>query len=325
MQHGRNHDERGPKMSKRTVRVTLDVMLSIMIVFEMFIQFTGDFLHEVVGAAFFITIAVHLGLSAKWMKSTAKAAQRGKMTPRRTALAVMGCLLALTTLVLAVSSIAISNVLMNAGFTWPIGSYAMWVIVHTVSSYALCALTAIHLAMHWAFLANAFKVPYNPERRQAISTGVYAVAALGTIALGVTAAREVMPQTALPGSTDQAGSEATASNGNNSAESSSSSSSTAQTGSTSQKNGSGKHGNRSGSNQGGTNSTPNANSGSDTNSSNGSGANSSNGTSTNSSNGSDDSGTSGATTDVSGICTLCRKQCPLSAPKCNKPYQAGLI
>ena len=31
------------------------------------------------------------------------------------------------------------------------------------------------------------------------------------------------------------------------------------------------------------------------------------------------------TPEILGTCTLCRKQCPLSAPRCNKPYEAGLI
>ena len=40
---------------------------------------------------------------------------------------------------------------------------------------------------------------------------------------------------------------------------------------------------------------------------------------------SQDSGSGGSATTASGICTLCRKQCPLSAPRCNKPYEAGLL
>ena len=45
-------------MKKKTVRVIFDVLLTIMLVFEMFIQYTGNFLHEVVGFAFFATMMV---------------------------------------------------------------------------------------------------------------------------------------------------------------------------------------------------------------------------------------------------------------------------
>ena len=181
---------------KKAIRVALDVALTLMIVFEMLIQFTGEFLHEVVGFAFFATIIAHILLSMLWVKSTARVAKSGKLTARRTALAVVGILLAVATVVLAVSSIAISGLLASAGFVWLIGTYAMWATVHTVSSYALCALVVVHLAMHWAFLANAFKVPYDPSRRRAISTGVNAVAALGVVALGVTVAGKTLPQVA---------------------------------------------------------------------------------------------------------------------------------
>ena len=34
---------------RKTTRVAFDAVLTIMLVFEMFIQYTGDFLHEVVG------------------------------------------------------------------------------------------------------------------------------------------------------------------------------------------------------------------------------------------------------------------------------------
>ena len=169
---------------KKVTRVVLDVALTAMIVAEMFIQYTGTFLHEVIGFAFFATVVVHLALSAKWIKTTAKNASKGKMTARRTALAVMGILLTVCMVVLGVSSVAISGILADAGLVWTLGSYATWKTIHAVSSYALCALVVIHLGMHWAFLASAFHVPYDPSRRRAISTGVHATAALGALASG---------------------------------------------------------------------------------------------------------------------------------------------
>ena len=189
---------------KKAIRVVLDTALTLMLVFEMFIQFTGEFLHEVVGFAFFATVVLHLALSAAWVKKTARNAKEGKMTARRTALAVVGSLLAVTMIILGVSSVAISGILSSAGFVWLIGTYAMWATVHAFSSYALCALVVVHLAMHWVFLASAFKVPYNPSRRRAIATGVNTVAALGVLALGSTAVGKIAPQAASAASTDQA-------------------------------------------------------------------------------------------------------------------------
>ena len=292
---------------KKVTRVVLDVALTAMIVAEMFIQYTGTFLHEVIGFAFFATVVVHLALSAKWIKTTAKNASKGKMTARRTALAVMGILLTVCMVVLGVSSVAISGILADAGLVWTLGSYATWKTIHAVSSYALCALVVIHLGMHWVFLASAFHVPYDPSRRRAISTGVHATAALGALALGAMAVGQALPRTTGTSTATQANTTAFAGTVGDAPAASSGSSNASSSGSSSSASGKGskKNDRSQGSAASGTGSTGSAADGSSSSPSTGS------------------SGDSSST--ATGICTLCRKQCPLSAPKCNKPYAAGLL
>jgi len=182
------------KNRKKAIRIVLDTILTVTIVLAMFIQFTGEFLHEVIGCVFFVALAMHLALSAKWMKGTVRARREGKLHGRRRALGVMACLLAAAMVALGMSSVAISWVLSDAGFVWPLGSYALWETIHAISAYSLCALVVVHLAMHWTFFASAFKVPYDPTRRQAIGTGVKVVATVGAVALGVAAAKEILPR-----------------------------------------------------------------------------------------------------------------------------------
>ncbi|MBO4352258.1 MAG: cytochrome b/b6 domain-containing protein [Eggerthellaceae bacterium] len=303
--------------AKKKTRVALDVLLTSMIVFEMFIQYTGDFLHEVIGFAFFASVATHLLLSATWMKKTASSAKKGTLTGRRTALAIMGILLALTMAVLGVSSIAISGLLADAGLVWTLGSYAMWKTVHAFSSYALCALVVVHLAMHWVFLASAFKVPYDPSRRRAIGTGVHAVAAVGALALGIMAAREVLPRDIA--NLNSSGTETDTAIGDNAFQNGSlndleydSSSSDSISGNAS-KTPDGKHGRNTSSEQAedvmSDSTSPNAIPYDDTE------------TIAEES----EAASETSTADVTGTCTLCHKHCPLSAPQCNKPYEAGLI
>jgi len=330
---------------KKVTRVVLDAMLSLMIVFEMLIQFTGEFLHEVVGFAFFMTIIVHVVLSAKWVKATARNAKAGKLTARRTALVVVGSLLAVETIVLGVSSVAISGILSSTGFVWPIGTYSQWALVHMLSSYALCATVVVHLAMHWAFLASAFKVPYDPSRRRAISAGVNVMTAAGVLALGVTAAGKMAPQ--LGG----AGQGAFAYDGANGADANSGTDA-GDAGGMDGAGGAAAHGVEDGASEsaGGaaSGSAPSGNFGksrkkgrsvysSDSATGSNSGqvpSGSASGSAPGASSGDSESrplsggGSStsnDAGTGASGICTLCRKQCPLSAPKCNKPYEAGLL
>ena len=302
---------------KKTMRIVLDAMLTVMLVFEMFIQFTGEFLHEVIGFAFFATIVVHMILSAKWMKGAARAARDGRLRGRRRAHGVMACLLAATTAVLAVSSIAISNLLANAGFAWPLGSYALWATIHGLSSYVLCGLVVVHLAMHWAFLASAFKVPYDPSRRQAISTGVHVAAAVGAVALGIAAAQEFMPQQAAQasGSAAASGDEP---DGRQQFADVPDAPYEGPTGAAVREDTAASHGVRedgAASHAGSTQETLAA----------------------------DESEVAEPSESVEreyeeaaepaaaaeevdlGICTLCRKQCSLSAPRCDRPYRAGLI
>ncbi len=313
--------------SKKVVRIVLDAAMTIMIITEMFIQFTGVFLHEVIGFAFFATVIAHVVLSAKWIKNTASTASKGKMTARRTALAVMGILLAVNVVVLGVSSVAISSILESAGFTWMLGSYATWKTVHAASSYTLCALVAIHLGMHWAFLASAFRVPYDPSRRRAISTGVHAAAAVGALALGVMAVNKIAPLNSENTSSSGNGTATQAREGNmfgsvNDSAGNSSSSSSASSSSSSNSSGP-HHGGRDRDGMSSSSSSPShSSSASPSDSSAQNSTPSQSGGSAGS--GSDQSGAN-ASSSASGICTLCHKECPLSNPKCDKPYRQGLL
>ena len=314
--------------SKKVVRIVLDAAMTIMIITEMFIQFTGVFLHEVIGFAFFATVIAHVVLSAKWIKNTASTASKGKMTARRTALAVMGILLAVNVVVLGVSSVAISSILESAGFTWTLGSYATWKAVHAASSYTLCALVAIHLGMHWAFLASAFRVPYDPSRRRAISTGVHAAAAVGALALGVMAVNKIAPLNSENTSSSGNGTATQAREGNmfgsvNDSAGNSSSSSSASSSSSSSNSSGPHHGGRDRDGMSSSSSSPShSSSASPSDSSAQNSTPSQSGGSAGSTSGQSGTGTSSS---ASGICTLCHKECPLSNPKCDKPYRQGLL
>ena len=199
----------------------------------------------------------------------------------------------------------------------------MWASLHTASAYLLCGLVVVHLAMHWAFLALAFKVPYNPSRRHAITTSVNAVAALGVLALGVTAVGKVAPSASGAAVEESTESQAWAAGpaGDITGESSTSGSSSSAA-STPAAPSSGKpHGKNSSSSMSGSSSSASSSGQSATSSTSGQAqAGSASGTESSSA-----GSTSGSSSSASGICTLCRKQCPLSAPKCNKPYEAGLL
>ena len=147
--------------------------------------------------------------------------------------------------------------------------------------------------MHWIAVASVFKVPYNPARRKAIGAAVNTVAVVGVVALGATGFGAAGDALASVGSQ--------ASNGNGSG-SGSGSGSGAGSGS-----GTGERRRRGHEVSSGTLGQGTYGDGSGTGGGSGS------------------SSDSGSSNGASGTCPLCHKNCPLSAPQCNRPYEAGLI
>lgn len=254
-------------MSWHKMRPFIDILMGIMLVFEMFYLFTGNFLHEVVGTVFFITLIAHIVLSRKWLNGVAvKVRQRQKLPFKNKA--KIGIIIALVAslLLLLISSVLISNILSTATGWMLTGTlYDVLVSVHTACGYAVCIAVICHVGIHWVGLFRSLKIPYDPGRRRAINVGVTTLTSIGVIAVAMSAAKELALLDAVAAEAkSQAGS---------TSESQEGSASKSQDGKESQ--GSSTSQNQSGSN--------------------------------------------------SAICTLCKKRCSLSAPKCNKPYAAGLI
>lgn len=291
-------------MSRLHRRLLLDLILTIMLVFEMSYSLTGNTLHEAVGFSLFVGVAVHLILSRKWIASTTHAlasgsreptgrhtnAQVPKMTSRRKGLAIVAALLLVDVSLLATSSLIISTTLTSWGLSlWKLNISGIWTIIHYASAYGLCALTTIHLAMHWTLVAKSMRVSYDPSRRQAIGYAVGAVATLGTIAIGhagfsktagalePNATNNDTKRTEAPSQqgTDEALAQSTASERITVSEAPSETTATETTQDTMDE----------ASNQ----------------------------------------PTTEEQSEPVGNCPLCHNHCPLSAPSCDRPYEAGLI
>ena len=76
-------------MGSMQKRIIFDVALSVLLVFEMLYQLTGNALHEIVGAAFFACIVVHLVFAAKWIKRSAMAIGSGQLAKKQKRLAIV--------------------------------------------------------------------------------------------------------------------------------------------------------------------------------------------------------------------------------------------
>ena len=167
-------------------RILYDIVLTAVLVFEMLYQFTGNAAHEIVGALFFCCIVAHLVFNRKWVSTVAKSIASGAIARRNKALLAVACLLAVDVLLLAASSLVISETLWAAGVDLTaLNPGGVWYPVHVGSSYALCILVLVHLSLHWMNVAEVLKIEYDPSRREAIGSGINAAIAIGAIALGI--------------------------------------------------------------------------------------------------------------------------------------------
>ena len=167
-------------------RIVFDLLLTVVLLFEVLHQVTGTAIHEVVGAAFFICIVVHLSFSSRWLKRTAGSLRAGELAKKQKRLAIIVVLLAVDVVVLLVSSIIISETLWGWGIDMTaLNPGKIWYPIHTVAAYALCILVLGHLSMHWTTVAETLKVPYDPSRREAITSVLNGAVMIGGIALGI--------------------------------------------------------------------------------------------------------------------------------------------
>lgn len=301
-------------------RLAFDAALTLLLVFEMFIQYTGDILHEIVGFAFFATIVAHLVVERRWIAGAVRTVDRRPLGRKRAVLLGVAIALAADLIALIVSSVIISNLLYAAGLNLLfLNLTGIWTLVHAVSSYALCALVVVHLALHWSMVASVFHVSYSPSRREAIGRGIGAVAALGIVAIGATMTSSVNAlaplagsggEDALAGSGNSGEADAFAAVGDSASVDAADAGSDSATASAMLSKGKRHRGQATGTAT--TDSSivadPPASSSDSAGDSSASSAHSSESTDT-----------------VSGTCPLCPKSCPLSDPECNKPYDAGLI
>ena len=189
--------------------------------------------------------------------------------------------MAIDVIALGFSSIVISQTLWDAGIDFTaLNPGNIWYPVHTVSAYGLSILVLGHLVMHWATVADTFKIAYDPSRREAIGSALNGIVMVGGIALGITGVMRAGFQASdFSVNADDEEEPNTVAQGYREV---------------------------------------NAQTGEYTNVSSFEAESISN-----------DDGSSGGDTDATdgdlGICPLCPRRCKLSAPRCERPYDAGLI
>lgn len=133
---------------KFLIKVTVDVLMTLGLLFLMGYQFWGDTAHEWVGAAMFLLFIFHHVLNRNWYRTLL----RGRYTPFRIFQIFMDTLVFLAMAGLMVSGIMLSNHVF--AFLGIQGGMSFARILHMAASYWGFVLMAAHLGMHWSMFTG---------------------------------------------------------------------------------------------------------------------------------------------------------------------------
>lgn len=137
---------------KAIIKIVVDVLMTLALLFLMGYQFWGDVAHEWAGAGMFLLFILHHILNGNWYKSLFK----GKYTPVRIFQLILDILVFLTMIGLMVSGIMLSNHVF--AFLSIRGGMSFARLLHMAASHWGFVLMALHLGLHWGiFLGMARK------------------------------------------------------------------------------------------------------------------------------------------------------------------------
>lgn len=132
---------------KQKHKLILDAGLVILLILLMCYSFTGGLIHEILGIAILVGFIVHVILNRKYYVAMARAL-RNKKTPMKNRVEfVVNILLPAASVVMLISSVAISHDLFPA-VRDAFGNHGVWVMVHVISAVLLLVCVFVHVCLH---------------------------------------------------------------------------------------------------------------------------------------------------------------------------------
>jgi hypothetical protein len=133
--------------SEKTVRISVDISMTVMLLFSYAYRITGEKAHEWIGIAVLVLAIAHNILNRKWYKSMFK----GKYTLTRVLWSGTNVLLAIAFTAVFVTGLLQSRTVL-AFLNLP-GSLAIQQI-HTSAAYWAIPLIGIHMGFHWGMFTK---------------------------------------------------------------------------------------------------------------------------------------------------------------------------
>lgn len=143
------------KTSRNKINLYLDLILTVLFVFEMEVQFTGLGLHELLGLLFAILLGIHIVLHWQWIVSITRTFKKKVLHESRLNY-VLNAALFLDVLLMTISGLMIAQTL---GYALGLSDSGMstWLFLHVVSSQLSLILIGLHVALHWKWIVSNTK------------------------------------------------------------------------------------------------------------------------------------------------------------------------
>ena len=129
-------------ISKKTLKIIIDIMMTFLLLALMGYQFFGDVAHEWLGVIMLILFILHHFLNIHWIKNIFK----GKYSSYRIAQLVVDIFVLFSMLGLMISGIMLSQ---HVFFFIHSYNLSFFRLLHMVSAYWGFVLMAIHFGLHW--------------------------------------------------------------------------------------------------------------------------------------------------------------------------------
>ena len=164
-------------------RLSLDLVMTALILLEFAYRLTGSTTHELIGVSMLTLLVIHGAWNWRWFAALGK----GRYAARRVASTTINALLLTAALLMVVSGVLNSELLFSLTQVeldlLPRG-------LHTAAAYGFLMLIGVHLGMHWKMimaetgkLAGGSAVFLPPRLRSAsLPVAAVAIAAYGVVA-----------------------------------------------------------------------------------------------------------------------------------------------
>ena len=170
-------------------RLSLDLVMTLLILVEFAYRLTGSTLHELIGLAMLTLFIVHGAVNWRWFATLLK----GRYAGLRTASVTINAVLLISVLLMLVSGV------LNSDLLFSLTQVELDLLpreLHTAAAYWLLILIGVHLGMHWRMIvAEARKRagacwPAWPARLRTLPTVSLHVMAAAIAAHGIVASFE---------------------------------------------------------------------------------------------------------------------------------------